>query len=509
MIKFPHFLFGLLALFLLIQCKPDPVPPTIEELILTDSVKVNPFEISPLTARIWLTTLEPTRIESRVVGQQGTASDVVHDFAEIQTEHQLDILGLYANTNNQIELTFYDEQGEALGTQTFSAITAPLSAAMPDIRIDQSASQRAPGMTLVSYFGHDGSLRPQRPFIFDEFGDIRWWLDFKGHPELGNMFYDNGVERLANGNLYFGEAALERVYEMNMLGEIVNFWELPGYTFHHNVIEKPDGNFIVTVSKRNEPTVEDYLIELDRGTGDIVRTWNLNESLEYARRTLIEDPVDWIHVNAVAYDAQDNTIVISGRTQGVIKLTMDNQVVWIMGCHQGWGTNGRGEDLNQFLLQPLDANGNPITDPDVLNGLSNHPDFEWNWYQHAPILTPENDWLIFDNGDNRNFNNVSPYSRAVAYEVDDVNRTIQQTWTYGKERGEETYSRIVSEVDYLVEQDHVVYSSGSITFGGVNVGKIIEVDYATRDVISEVTLTPPIAPFKVTFHRTERLSLYP
>jgi arylsulfate sulfotransferase len=40
-------------------------------------------------------------------------------------------------------------------------------------------------------------------------------------------------------------------------------------------------------------------------------------------------------------------------------------------------------------------------------------------------------------------------------------------------------------------------------------GKMIEVDYTTRDVAFEATISPPTAPFGITFHRVERLSLYP
>ena len=55
-------------------------------------------------------------------------------------------------------------------------------------------------------------------------GAIRWYLDFSRHPELANLFYDNGVERLANGNLYFGDRSTGRVLELDMLGRIVNDW---------------------------------------------------------------------------------------------------------------------------------------------------------------------------------------------------------------------------------------------------------------------------------------------
>jgi arylsulfate sulfotransferase len=160
-----------------------------------------------------------------------------------------------------------------------------------------------------------------------------------------------------------------------------------------------------------------------------------------------------------------------------------------------------------LLLQPLDAAGQPITDPAVLSGEANDPDFEWNWYRHAPLVMPSGNILLFDNGDDRNYTGAGPYSRAVEFAID--TESVRQVWAYGKDRGEETYSRIVSDVDYAPEDDHVFFSPGAVDFGGSSYGKVVELDRASRAVLFEATITPPEPFFIVTFHRTERLSLYP
>jgi arylsulfate sulfotransferase len=101
----------------------------------------------------------------------------------------------------------------------------------------------APGMTLVSYFGYKDNPSPESPFIFDAFGDIRWYLDFKTSAVLNKLFFDDGMERLQNGDLYFGDISSNAIYEMDLQGNIIDTWTLPGYQFHHNVQEKPNGNF--------------------------------------------------------------------------------------------------------------------------------------------------------------------------------------------------------------------------------------------------------------------------
>ncbi|MDX1640567.1 MAG: aryl-sulfate sulfotransferase, partial [Balneolaceae bacterium] len=393
--------------------------------------------------------------------------------------------------------------------------TGPVNENLPEITIDvPKMFDLGEGWTLVSYYGYAENRVPHHPFIFDSFGDIRWYGDFRSDPVLDKLNYNDGMERLQNGNFYFGFAEpreveaehADKIYEMNMLGEIINIWEMPGYTFHHEVHEKPNGNFVVTVDKIGEPTVEDYIIEIDRNSGEIINEWNLNESLDNTRRVLTDDEEDWFHANAVLYDDRDNTIIVSGRTQGVVKLTEQNEVVWIMGPGKSWGENEAGVDLGSLVLNPLDAEGDLIADQDVWGGSDNHEDFEWNWYQHAPMIMPNGNILLFDNGDNRNFKGTGPYSRAVEFKVDEEALTIQQVWEYGKERGEETYSRIVSDVDYLEEDKSVIFSPGAIDFGK-RYGKIVEIDYNSGNVVFEATITPPNG--FVTFHRTERLSLYP
>ena len=487
-----------------------PPPPEPVSIIKSSTVKLNPNLTAPLTATISLETTNNCKVYIRVVGKHGTDSDVSFDFTDVSTSHLIPVLGLYADYENTVELTLKDEAGKVLEMKSYKIKTFSLSAGLPAISIvTTNTAQMQEGMTLVSYFGYSENAIPQTPLIFDAYGDIRWYTDFSKSTALANLFYDDGMERLQNGNLYFGDGSTNKIYEMDFLGNIVNTWDFPGYGFHHNVQEKPNGNFLVTVSKQGSPTVEDHIIEIDRNTKQIISHWDLTQSLQYSRQILNDNTVDWIHVNAVQYDESDNTIIISGRTQGLVKLDQDNNVVWISGCHKGWGIAGNGVDLNNFLLQPLDKNNLPITDPSVLNGDTNSPDFEWNWYQHAHLIMPNGHIMLFDNGSgNRNFGNSPPYSRAAEFEIDKTNKTIKQIWQYGKERGAETFSGICSDVDYYPGNNHVIFSPGVINNNSIAYGKVVELDYSTKNVIFEATITPPKSFYGITFHRTERLKLY-
>jgi len=500
----------LFLILLLTGCNKKDAALPFHVTVSNETVAVNPSGFAPLSATISVVTSAQTKLTIRIAGKHGSASDIVKDFNEMSTTHTVPVLGMYPDFDNTVELIFKNAAGTEGGRKTYTIKTAALPEnTYPTITIDKKTSQMADGMILVSYFGYNGNSIPQTPFFFDAFGDIRWYLDFRTSPELSSLFYDNGLERLQNGNFYCGDKYSNKIYEIDLFGKIINTWEMPGFYFHHQVLEKPNGNFILSVTKDGFPTEEDFIIEIDRNTKQIIRTWNLTVCLQNNRRTLWPDVSDWIHVNGLLYDPSDNTIIISGRTQGVIKLDQDNNVVWILGCHKGWGTAGNGRDLKNYLLQPLDRSNEPISDQNILDGNTNHTDFEWNWYQHAVKLKPNGNLMLFDNGGwNRNFSGAGQYSRAVEYEINATNKTVKQIWEFGKSRGTAALSAIVSDVDFLAASNHVIFSPGAVN-NGTKYGKIIEVDYTTKEVLFEATLTPVQCFYGITFHRTERLNLYP
>jgi len=483
--------------------------------IPADSILVNFSGYSPLAALVKISLPVKGKFKLRVVGKNGTVSDLRHTFNGFSKVHRLNVFGLYPDYENTISLTFTNNEGKERIKREIKIITGALPAKMPEINIDvANRSSMEEGWTLISYRGLGA---PFMPFIMDSFGDIRWYLNYTTHPELNLLSFECGLEQLKNGNLYFGNTGTHKIYEIDFHGKIVKSWAMNGYTFHHNVIEKPDGNLIVTVSKNGsthlngKSTINDYVIEIDRNTGSIVTEWDLKRSLDENRvawaNSLGAGIVNWIHNNGIIYDEHDNSIVITGRDQGAMKLSATNQIKWIISTHGGWGTSRDGVDLNTMLLKPIDQNNQPITDVNVLNGTENHPDFEWSWYPHAPMVMPNGNIVLFDNGDKRNFTGAELYSRAVEYEIDEVNMTIKQVWQYGKERGIQTYSRIQSDVDYLPGKNNMLVVPGwNVDNGGKFGGKVIEVNYSTREVLFEARITPPSGP--QTLHRAERLKIY-
>ena len=84
---------------------------------------------------------------------------------------------------------------------------------------------------------------------------------------------------------------------------------------------------------------------------------------------------NWLHVNSVDYDPEDDSIIISSRHQSaLIKIGRDKKVKWIVGSHEGWK-----KEFQDKLLTPIDKNGKPLK----CEGSKCEGGFDWTWTQHT------------------------------------------------------------------------------------------------------------------------------
>ena len=225
------------------------------------------------------------------------------------------------------------------------------------------------------------------------------------------------TERLVNSPYY-----MSGLYEMDLLGKIYTEFSLEG-GYHHDYFELPSGNLLVASNDFNndDGTVEDVIVELDRNTGKIVKTWDLKDILN------MEDgksenwtQYDWFHNNSVWYDEATNSITLSGRHQdAVINIDYETgELNWIIGDPTNWS-----EEYQKYFFTPVGD------------------DFEWQWSQHAAMITPEGYVFILDNGNNKSkieeeyVPAEDSYTRGVMYKIDTDKMTIEQIWEYGKSGG--------------------------------------------------------------------------
>ncbi|MGI9173720.1 MAG: aryl-sulfate sulfotransferase [Rhodothermales bacterium] len=479
------------------------------EALLDEPVTVtpNPNGTTPLAAEAVLRTKVPTRVTVQVLGER----PLRHRFEELAEEHRVPILGLYPGTENRVEIRLTTSE-QAVGVDTLLIATDSLPTFFPTVDIVQADTARMEdGWTLSGLSIAVEGVFHTYPIIFDVNGDVRWYADLSS---INDMVLP--VERFANGNLLLARG--HTIYEQDMLGTEINRWELPGYWIHHDVIEKPDGNLIVAVDKDSFDTKEDHVVELDRTSGVVVNEWDLRQILDVHRRDYIENANDWFHMNAIWYSEPDDALIISGRNQGIVKVSRDNRLLWILAPHKGWGPagpNAGGHETADFLLTAVDTGGAPYPEP-VQQGDADALDFSWAWGQHAPLILPSGNLFVFDNGLQRHFSNSEIFSRGVEYVIDEEAMTVQQAWQYGEERGPEFYSPIISDVDYLPATGNLLIMPGIVAALGPR-AVVTEVTYPGKEVVFEASIQLKNRFGNGTLawgqtdlvYRSERLPLYP
>ncbi|MBU3740832.1 MAG: hypothetical protein FGM24_00945, partial [Candidatus Kapabacteria bacterium] len=152
--------------------------------------------------------------------------------------------------------------------------------------------------------------------------------------------------------------------------------------------------------------VGDALLEEQRPDGTVVWSWNSKDHTSILDATIdIElkgGTVDYIHVNSIVEDNDGNLLISARHFDEVIKLDRSSGAI-------KWRLGGKSSKHNQFRWLN-----------DTVNGY-------WGFsHQHSISRLPSGGLLLFDNG-----NLKSPeYSRAVEYEIDEVNKTIRRVWQY-------------------------------------------------------------------------------
>jgi arylsulfate sulfotransferase len=403
--------------------------------IETPLVVENPYLVNPLCALVMFTTPEETAATVTVCGKRYERENLSHTFAPAR-KHILPILGLYEDFANKVIISLPDGSEKIL-----SITTGKLPADVCRCKnISTSADYLQNNFMFLTPAGKN------LPTAYDYKGDIRWILTV-------NTMFD--IKRAANGNILTGSSRFchmpynaTGLIEIDMLGKHYKEYRLPG-NYHHDQFEMEDGNLLILTQDFTHGTVEDICVLVDRNSGDILRKWDYKEIIpQDVGGSGSQDAHDWFHNNAVWYDRKTNSISLSGRHQDII-INIDydtGKLNWMLGDPEGWPQ----ELVDKYFFTPV-------------GDLDN---FDWQYEQHACLITPEGDVMCFDNGQYRSkvkdryIKNSENFSRGVRYRIDTDKMEITQVWQYGKERGQEFYSPYICNVEYYADGHYMIHSGG-------------------------------------------------
>lgn len=444
-------------------------------------IVVNPYGISPLTALVIFKTNDLTAPEVTIKGKNENST--FKNSFKPSKEHILPIYGLYPDYENEITITVNEHDYK------FKIKTDPLP---KDFVLPTDVTAIQDKLNNDLYFVTPSSVGYTA--AYDVNGDVRWYL-------TDNFIWD--IKRLNNGHLLLSSNRLvnEPYYttgltEMDLLGKIYYEYSIPG-GYHHDALELPNGNLLVASDDFDNNTVEDYIVEIDRTNGEIVKKIDLKDIIP-TKNTGNENytEYDWFHNNSIWYDAKTNSITLSGRHQdAIINIDYNSlELNWIIGDSSNWD-----KSYKQYFFKPIG-------------------DLEWQWSQHAVSILDNGNIFLFDNGNNRSknkndyINANDNYSRGVIYKINTHEMSIEQVWQYGKERGSKYYSPYISNTQYIDKSHYLVHSGGHVeTKDGVSnqpagFTENAKMTSYTTEILNDEVIFEMVLPSN--YYRAKKMSLY-
>ena len=449
---------------------------------------LDPNGRTPLTGFLTFRTDDATVAEITV--SDGERRWIAKDFdGEETSQHEQVVIGIRPERNHKIEIAVRDASGsEFRWDEPIEFATGPLPDDLPELTFGQSSADRMePGVTVfcVRKSAQFGPANYGYLVAVDALGDVVWL--YNAGENIGDF------RRLSNGNIIY-LAFNNRAIEIDFLGNVVDQWyaarrwpeahagsgakPVDTDTFHHEIYEIPNGNLLTLSTEvrefQNYPSSEmdpeapaetakvvgDVVVEFARN-GSIVRSWSTFDvcdayricylSLcEYWVKKGLPDTRDWSHGNAVVYDENDDSFIISLRHQdAVIKIDRSSgNLVWILGTPDGWRA-----PWSEHLLTPDN-------------------DFQWPYHQHNCEVAADGNLFIFDNGNfrARPFEPKLPatenYSRVIEFAVDRDKKSVSQVWAFGGPGPDALYSTFISSAARLPETGNVLANFGGLTSDG-------------------------------------------
>ncbi len=257
-------------------------------------VYFNPYNASPLGALIVFKTDKETAGKVIVKGKHG--DDVTMHF-EKDTYHYVPVYTLYVDYENTVSIEL--DTGES---KTFTIKTNHLE----DVpRVTKNLSEES---VLGNELYFISSPLDMTSYAFDKYGEVRWLT--------GELYYHN-IEFMDNGHLLIGteditdDGLASKIIEIDLLGRIYNEYTVEdGYL--NSILLKKDGNIIVASKKKERDTYSDYIVELDKNTGKIIKTWDvyaLFESIDANYTNSLR--ADYFYNSGIYLDEKDDNLVLT------------------------------------------------------------------------------------------------------------------------------------------------------------------------------------------------------
>lgn len=435
---------------------PEPAS-GVPTLVGTGSFAVSRATVEPpppgayLSAVYTVTSDVPTALSLAIDGPNHR----VVTWPELAREHRVPVLGLRAGYTYDLVGTLTDDQGRTVDADAVSWLAGVEPGPLPGIEALEPGdpARLEPGYTLMPMSrGRDDG------FVIA--------LDREGHVVFGIGVGPSvsAVSLTGDGHLAMLDGNTLRIADV--FGTTLRRWTntpsdpvtdvfVPYGDFHHEIQWQPDGSvFALTYAHAH---VGEYPLAYDppdmygpavirndiavhlADDGTILGAWAMLglvdphhigfDSLSFAP----SGALDWVHANALQYDADTNEITLSLRHQDTVIhfSAATGELLWMFGSPGGWAS-----PWSDLLLTQ--------TEP-----------FTWQTHQHAIQLDSDGTLRMLDNGNDlrstpyASSGETTPYSRLLEVHIDPVAGTVTPSASFIETSTGSVYARSRGNADLL------------------------------------------------------------
>ena len=374
------------------------------------------------------------------------------------------IIGLVPGEENHIELEWVDNSNEVIDTLSFNIQMPKTSSFYPSYLSTQdgdSTRQLSDGLFyLVGTSQFNGFT-----YFFDNEGVLRAEIDTNSY-RFDNLLFHEDYIIMANTST--------QLIAMNSLGQITQYYDMPGYNMHHDFIIGQEDEVLILASLNDRKSIrrEDIILSLDLNSGQIKELLDLKDVFgDYMQVTTPSynqdgdaTDLDWIHINSIEKVDEDAVLLSSRETSTIIKVSnlyTDPKVDYLIGPEPVWtGTDYSNLLLSQKGTFPLHGGQHSLN----LSRTSIQSDGEYyvtffnnNYWRY---LTRPDYMGHIEEHNSRNFEpNPDELSYMYKYLIDESEGTFELIQSFPV-----PYSSIVSNVDPLPNGNYAINSGKDNVF---------------------------------------------
>jgi hypothetical protein len=253
------------------------------------------------------------------------------------------------------------------------------------------------------------------PVILDSDGALRWVSTMPTQSALfaSSTFFDNAIFVTQGSQLFRIEL------DDGSISLLADYRNIGALALHHNI---DPGKIGLLIEPDTTAYFESEVLEVDSADGTILKTFNMADIISAAMRAggddpsqfVFPNPTDWFHNNGAAYNRADDSLIVSSRENFLICLDYNTGAIkWILGdLTKKWY---QFPSLRKFAIALAPGSLPPIG-------------------QHSPSVTYDQGILVFDNGQNSQFQNPPGAQREYAsprkYSLDLVNKVATEVWNF-------------------------------------------------------------------------------